>query len=378
MADSSKLRRLMAEKDLDAMIALSPENVYYISGHLSPVRDLLVSPAILSNDANAKVVLVTDALESEAILSRNNLRLDVRFYGKFSVESQKQPRNINVYSDPVKGISEVLRESSVTHGRIGIEETFITLNLFKDLRKELPDATFIDASDILASARKTKSESEIMNIRKAVKATEEALKVALSHLTEGITEIEITSLFKTSLIRQGADCKFAFIAAGIRSAIPIVKPSEYRAKKGDIIHFDVGGVYNGYHSDIGRTAVIGKPSEKQKRVYEALLGAQQKAVKAMKPGVVASSIFHLGQQSVREAGYPQFWRHHIGHGIGIGVHEAPLLGNTSEPLEKGMVLAVEIPYYIVGIGGFRVEDTVLIRSDSCESLSTISRELYEA
>ena len=105
-----------------------------------------------------------------------------------------------------------------------------------------------------------------------------------------------------------------------------------------------------------------------------LISRHKNAIETIKPGVSVSKVYDAGVQGVREAGHPRFWRQHIGHGIGLEIHETPSLADGKDLIEAGMVLAVEIPYYIIGVGGFRVEDILLVESDGCRLLSTIDRE----
>ena len=370
-----KLRKLMKMEGLSVLMAFSPEDVFYASGFypLEPYKELCT--AIISREG--KTVLLVPKYE-EGSIPVDCWAGDQRFYGKYYVE---RSIDIEVESeDPIKVISSILHEMGVEKGVIGIDiecTTPLTVDLYEKLRKELPKAEFKGAYTIFRELRIIKSNEEIRRIKKAVKALEEALLRTYENVREGITELELVREFKVELIRKGAECLFAEMGAGVRSGFPTFYQTEYKIKKGDVIHFDVGATVEGYCSDMARNAVLGKPSVKQKRVHEAQLVAQQKVFEAIRPGVMALELFNIAQEAVRKAGYPEYRRHQMGHGIGLGLHEDPHISPTNDrALEPGMVLCIEVPYYIANFGGFNLEDVVLVTEDGYESISTIDRGLY--
>jgi len=148
-------------------------------------------------------------------------------------------------------------------------------------------------------------------------------------------------------------------------------------KKGDLVRFDGGCGYMGYICDMARTAVLGQPSEKQRKYYNAILKGEQIAMEIAKPGAKPSEIFRAAVQSVREEGIPHYQRHHTGHGIGIEGYDPPLIGpNVHTPLEEGMILCFETPYYEIGWGGPMIEDIVVI-GNRPRVLTRFSSELRE-
>ena len=155
-----------------------------------------------------------------------------------------------------------------------------------------------------------------------------------------------------------------------------VYASDRALAPGDLIRFDLGCVYQGYRSDIARTAVLGTPSGKQRRYYDAARDGEQAAIAAMKPGVAVSHIFEVAMRVTREHGMPHYERHHVGHGIGLEPYDPPTINAaTTSALESGMVFCVERPYYEHGWGGVQVEDAVEITATGARRLTRSSQDL---
>ena len=180
-------------------------------------------------------------------------------------------------------------------------------------------------------------------------------------LKAGVTEREAATVYEQEVLRKGALPFFTVITIGERAALADVYASERALAPGELVRFDLGCVYEGYRSDISRTAVLGKPTDKQLRYYNAARAGEMAAIAAMKPGVAVSHIFETAMRVTREAGMPHYERHHVGHGIGLEPYDPPTINAaTDTALEPGMVFCVETPYYEHGWGGVQVEDAVEI------------------
>jgi Xaa-Pro aminopeptidase len=227
-----------------------------------------------------------------------------------------------------------------------------------------------------------KSEEEVKRIQEATRITEKAWEAALEQTKERMTEKEFAKIYHHTIVSEEGNIVSrmgmygAPIAFGRRTAfVDIAQPSGYRLKKGDLIRFDGGCSYMGYHCDTARSAVLGEPEEKQRKYYNAILKGEQLAVEMAKPGVKPSAIFEAAVEAVREGGIRHYQRHHTGHGIGVEGYDPPLIGpNVDTPLEEGMVLCFETPYYEIGWGGPMVEDTVVVGSRP-RLLTKLSTEL---
>jgi Xaa-Pro aminopeptidase len=221
-----------------------------------------------------------------------------------------------------------------------------------------------------------KSPEEVQRLERAALIAEDGIAAMLGMLKPGVTEREAATVFEQEVLRKGAQPFFTVVTMGGRAALADVYASDAALKAGDLIRFDLGCVYQGYRSDISRTAVMGAPSEKQRRYYDAMRDGEKAAIAAMKPGVPVSQIFETAMRVTREQGMPHYERFHVGHGIGLEPYDPPTINATTQTaLEPGMVFCVETPYYEHGWGGVQVEDAVEITAGGVRRLTQSSQEL---
>ena len=166
------------------------------------------------------------------------------------------------------------------------------------------------------------------------------------------------------------------IASGKRSALPHGRASDKRIEKGDFILIDFGSGFRGYHSDQTRTVVCGKPSSEQEKVYQVVKEAHDKAIEKVRPGIPIGEVDAAARDYIRSQGYGEYFGHGTGHGIGLAVHEDPVVNSENkELLREGMVFTIEPGIYIPDWGGVRIEDMVLVTSQGAEVLTYLPREL---
>jgi Xaa-Pro aminopeptidase len=221
-----------------------------------------------------------------------------------------------------------------------------------------------------------KSPEEVRRLERAALIAEDGVAAVLGMLKAGVTEREAATVYEQEVLRKGAQPFFTVVTMGERAALADVYASERALAPGDLVRFDLGCVYQGYRSDISRTAVLGAPSDKQRRYYDAIRDGERAAIAAMKPGVPVNRIFEIAVHVTREAGLPHYERHHVGHGIGLEPYDPPTINATTHgALEPGMVFCVETPYYEHGWGGVQVEDAVEITATGARQLTRSSQEL---
>jgi Xaa-Pro aminopeptidase len=166
------------------------------------------------------------------------------------------------------------------------------------------------------------------------------------------------------------------ITFGTRTALPAAPPSERALRGGDLVRLDVGCVWQDYHADVTRTAVMGAPTARQEAVFDAVAAGLEAALAAVRPGAIAGEIFTSTVAAVRAAGLPQYDRHHVGYGIGLDARESPILApGRIAALEQGMVLRVETPYYEHGWGGAQLKETVLVTQSGSRVMNRSRRGL---
>jgi Xaa-Pro dipeptidase len=219
-------------------------------------------------------------------------------------------------------------------------------------------------SGFLRELRKVKDKNEIELMRKASELTSEGMRVACEVVAAGVKEYEVAAEIEYAMRKQGSygTAFETIMASGSCSAYPHGGCSDREIRKGDLVVVDIGATYKYYQSDMTRTLVVGKPSEKQKKLYQIVKAAQDKAFEALKPNVKAADVDGVARKVIADAGFGEFFVHSLGHGVGLEVHEPPTLGPESkEVLAVGNVVTVEPGIYLVGYGGIRLEDTVLVQ-----------------
>ncbi len=228
------------------------------------------------------------------------------------------------------------------------------------------------SSNLIRELRKTKTPQEIQLIRKACKLANIGMKTASEIVQAGVREKEVVAEVEYAMRKAGSDGTAfeTIVASGATSAFPHGGNLEKTIQEGDFVVVDLGATAKFYRSDITRTFIAGKPSEKQRKIYLAVQQAQQKAFESIKPGVLASEVDMTARNVIEEAGFEEFFVHNLGHGVGLEVHEAPILSpDSKDVLEAGNVVTDEPGIYVPGLGGVRIEDTVLVTRDGAEKLT---------
>lgn len=178
--------------------------------------------------------------------------------------------------------------------------------------------------------------------------------------------------------RAGAEDKAfeTIVASGQRGAMPHGSATGKRIKKGELVVVDAGARFSGYNSDMTRTYCCGRADRERKKVFDAVLSAQQRAIEKVRSGVCAKEVDRAARDHIKKAGYGKYFCHGTGHGVGLDVHERPSIGPASDDvLEDGMVITIEPGIYIPGLGGVRIEDMVMVDGGGCVVLTKSTREM---
>ncbi len=262
--------------------------------------------------------------------------------------------------------------------RLGVEMQAISAAQYRQLQQEMPTVELIDTDT--DQLRQIKSEDEIASIQHACRIGDRALQDILPLIRAGVTENELRRELERAMLAHGSE-RTAFttiVASGYRSAMPHGIASDKVVADGEFITFDFGAVYRGYHSDMTRTFVVGHASPEQRRMYHAVLHAQEAACAMIRPGMAGNEPDALVRRLLAKDGLSSYFTHALGHSVGLEIHEGPNLSpRESRKLVAGMVVTVEPGVYIPGFGGLRIEDTTVVREDGLQLLTQFPKELVE-
>lgn len=258
------------------------------------------------------------------------------------------------------------------------EDDFVTVRTFETLRQSVRGVEWKSVGGVVARLREVKDEGELALIREACRITGDAFERILPKIKEGMTEKEIALMLDFDMMSHGAS-KSSFstiVAAGANGSLPHAVPGGYRLRRGDMITMDFGARYGNYCADMTRTVALGQPSDEMKRVYQVVLEAQKMAQDAVAAGKRCCDIDAIARDHIYQNGYEGRFGHGLGHSVGIDIHEDPRFNQTCTAILKaGQIMTVEPGVYLPGVGGVRIENSVIVREGGCEVLTHPSREL---
>src|SRR3989304_4660892 len=327
---------------------------------------------IIFNSAN--LTYLTGFSGSSALLMPKNGESTVYVYGVNYAHAKAELSGFTV--DLVKHGENVMAKIAKHAEAFKIKKLAVdALNTesWHALSKALGDEKMLVADNsFVQELRKVKDEKEIRLMRKAGELTSEGMRVAYETVAAGMKEYAVAAEIEYAMRKQGSSGTAfeTIVASGPCSAFPHGGCSDREIREGDLVVVDVGATYKFYRSDMTRTFVVGKPSEKQKKIYQIVKTAQEKAIEALKPTAKAKDVDAAARKVIVDAGYGEYFVHNLGHGVGLEVHEPPTLSpDSTEALAVGNVVTDEPGIYLVGYGGVRIEDTVLVRKNGAEKLT---------
>ena len=272
-------------------------------------------------------------------------------------------------------IAEAL-ESAGIHD-LPIEENIVTVSRLRAMEKALPGVHLTALPETVLEMRTVKDEGELDCIRKALAISCQAFDDLLGVIHAGMTEKRACAELNHFMNLRGSEGNSfdTIVASGVNGSLPHAVPSDKVIEKGDLVTFDFGAKFGGYCADMTRTIAVGEISSELHAIYDAVLEAQLTSEAAVKPGAVCRDIDKIARDQL-EAKYPGAFGHSLGHGVGLFIHELPRLSFRSETiLQKGHVVTVEPGVYVPGVGGCRIEDTVIVTEDGFENPVTTPKQL---
>ncbi len=262
---------------------------------------------------------------------------------------------------------------------IGFQETYVTVAALDDMKKKLKRVKLEKTGALVSELVMTKTPEEIAAIRKAAAIAGKVYKEILEIAKPGMRESELAAeiSYRGRLHGAEGDAFDIIVASGPRGALPHGRASAKKLKKGELVTLDFGFSYGGLNSDMTRTFAIGTPSEEARKIYEIVLRAQVKGVRAARAGMSGKDLDDVCRDEITAAGYGAEFGHSTGHGLGIEVHEGPGVSwrGAGQILRENMVVTIEPGIYLPGRCGVRIEDDVAITADGCTVLTKAPKEL---
>jgi Xaa-Pro aminopeptidase len=274
-----------------------------------------------------------------------------------------------------EALLDVVRTTGIR--KIGFDSATTSVYMHERLWSVLYPVQLVSIPDIMRRVRLIKDEQEIALLKKAARITTLAFEDLLKKIRIGMTEQQVAAMLDDLFYAHGATgiAFLAIVASGVNGSQPHAQPSTKKLKAGELVTIDCGASYKGYMADMTRTIAFGSSklsviSPKLRAAYEAVEAAQQAGKQAVKPAAVSGGIDAICRESLRKHGLDSYFGHGTGHGVGLAVHELPVLGPGSETvLESGMVLTVEPGVYLPRLGGVRIEDTLLVTPNGSINLT---------
>lgn len=340
----SSLLELMAREGLDGFLVTDPANIYYLSGFTGEGTLLITE---------GKRYLVTDP----------------RFLEQAEVESP----GYDIQVLPGDGWTELTRHLN----RIGFESEHLAYSRFQAWQQTLGEK-LRPSRPLVEELRIIKDDEELDRIRTAVRIGDQVFQDVLPMIQRGVTERYLALTIDYRLKLRGCD-REAFetiVVSGRRSSLPHGRPSDKTLEVGDLVTFDFGGFYQSYAGDMTRTVVVEKSCSRSRDIYSRVLEAQLTGVEVVAPGKTCREVDQAVREVFARNNLEQYFAHSTGHGVGLGVHEAPSVSRRSETvLQENMVITIEPGLYIPGWGGVRIEDVVLVKGNGHEILTGTTKDL---
>jgi len=378
MYDPSRLSSLLAANGVDAMVACTRENVRYLGGFDPVVRTLNpyhgVCWVVVTRDAPGTIHVLHSRGESDQILDATAPVGETELYGTFYREyggeialEAEELRLLELMNGsepgtrPAGAAIKLLTRLGLQSADVAIDEDGIPRSLEEEIRDALPDCRFRPGSELLRHVRRVKTAAEVDRLRDAAQSLESAIFASAAVTAIGSTEADVARSFERALVADGARPALTMLKVG-RAAVGGQRRqlASIAAEAGDLLWYDCDAVKDGYWADIARVFAFGDDRRYRQR-FEALHTGQREAMELIRPGMTGAEAFDLTMAIVHRSGFPEYRRHHVGHGIGLEPYERPILApGNNDLIETGMVISVETPYYEFGLGALHIEDPILV------------------
>lgn len=352
---TERAKRLLESMGLgehEGVLVYNPSNMFYLSGYTG--EGLVLA-------SQKRCAIVTDF--------------------RYTEQAENQAPGFEVLmTGNGKSHEEIVGELCTAHGidTLYYEDDYVTVRTMENCRSSIHGVEWKTVGSALELLREQKDEHELALMAEACRITGDAFERILPNIKEGMTEKELALMLDFDMMTHGAS-KPSFstiVAAGANGSLPHAVPGNYKLRRGDMITMDFGARYGNYCADMTRTVALGQPSDEMKKVYGIVLDAQKMAQDAVAAGKVCRDIDSIARDYIYSHGYEGRFGHGLGHSVGIDIHENPRFNQPcTAVLKPGQVMTVEPGIYLPGVGGVRIENSVVVREGGCEVLTKPTREL---
>ncbi len=350
-----RLRAQLAERGFDALLVTKLANVRYLSGFTGSAGIILVTP----DDA----LFVTDGRYTERAKEELGAAgVDVRIEIGLTASAQR----------------ELLVDAVPVGERLALEDHTVTWAQQREYAAAFEGVEIIPGGTVVEELRRVKDDGEVDRIRAACAIADDAFQSLLSRLGDGVTERQFALELEFAMRERGASGNSfdPIIASGPNGAKPHHMPSDRVIERNELVVCDFGCIVDGYCSDMTRTVSVGDPGPDARRVYDVVLHSQQAGRARVAADVACAEIDRASRDVIAEAGWADAFSHSTGHGVGLEIHEAPRVASTADDtLLVGDVVTVEPGVYLPGVGGVRIEDTVVVGATGSDPLTLTPKEL---
>jgi Xaa-Pro aminopeptidase len=346
----TRLRQLMRERKLEALLVTNSYNRRYMSGFTGSSGALVITAD--------KAVLLTD----------------------FRYRSQAPQQAVHyqiVEHKPklIESVQELLNDWNIQE--LAFEQQDVPYGAYAAYAAFLSGIQLVPTSNLIEELRMVKDDDELAVMQEAAELADRTFEHMLGFLKPGLKESEVALELEFFMRHHGATSTSfeTIVASGERSALPHGKASERVLQNNEFVKMDFGAYYKGYCSDITRTVVLGQPTPKHREIYDIVLEAQLQTLEGIKPGMSGAEGDALARDVIKRYGYGDFFGHGTGHGLGMEIHEAPRLSLQGDVvLKPGMTVTVEPGIYLPDFGGVRIEDDIVITETGMRRLTQSSKD----
>jgi Xaa-Pro aminopeptidase len=350
-----RLREHFGELEVDALLVTRLPNIRYLTGFTGSAALLLVLPS--------GATFVTD--------------------GRYGEQSRTQLAAAGVDAQVEVRITASEQRAALAHAangvrRLGLEDNGVTWAQQRELAAAFAPIDLVPAGAVVEELRRVKDDGEVDRIAAACAIADDAFVSLLPRLADRPTEREFALALEFAMRERGAT-HMSFdpiIAAGPNGAMPHSRPSDRPIERGELVVCDFGCIVDGYCSDMTRTVSVGDPGADARRLYDLVLASQQAGRDAVASGVGCVDVDRVCRDVISDAGYGEAFSHGTGHGVGLEIHEAPrVAASAAGTLLVGDVVTVEPGVYLPGVGGVRIEDTVVVTATGSRPLTHTPKDL---